>query len=68
MPKTVFDEPGRKVRLDDVSAQPPKGMTREKVEKRFASLGKELFDLQDATAPRRTAASSTSSAASTRAG
>jgi len=46
--KTVFDEPGRKVRLDDVSAEPPKGMTREKAEKRFASLGKELFDLQDA--------------------
>ena len=48
MSKTVFDEPGRKVRLDDVSAEPPKGMTREKAEKRFASLGKELFDLQDA--------------------
>ena len=48
MSKTVFDEPGRKVRLDDVSAEPPKGMTREKAEKRFASLGQELFDLQDA--------------------
>ena len=48
MSKTVFDEPGRRVRLDDVSAEPPKGMTREKAEKRFASLGKELFDMQDA--------------------
>ncbi len=44
----VFDKPGRKLRLDDISAEPPKGMTREKADKRFASLGKELFDLQDA--------------------
>jgi PPK2 family polyphosphate:nucleotide phosphotransferase len=48
VPKTVFDQPGRKVRLDDVPAEPPKGMTREKAERRFASLGKALFDLQDA--------------------
>ena len=48
MPATVFDKPGRKVRLDALSAEPPKGMTREKAEKRFASLGQELFDLQDA--------------------
>ena len=48
MTKTVFDEPGKKVRLDDIPAEPPKGMTREKAEKRFASLGQELFDLQDA--------------------
>ena len=45
---TVFDEPGSKVRLDKLSADPPKGMTREKAEKRFVSLEKELFDLQDA--------------------
>ena len=45
---TVFDEPGRKVRLGDLSAEPPEGMTREQAEKRFASLGEELFDLQDA--------------------
>jgi PPK2 family polyphosphate:nucleotide phosphotransferase len=45
---TVFDQPGRKVRLDDLSAEPPKGMTREKAEKRFVALGQELFDLQDA--------------------
>ena len=48
MPKTVFDKPGRKVRLDDISAEPPKGMTREKAEQRFESLGQELFNLQDA--------------------
>jgi PPK2 family polyphosphate:nucleotide phosphotransferase len=47
-PRNVFDEPGRKVRLNDISAEPPKGMTREKAEKRFIALGKELFDLQDA--------------------
>src|SRR5690242_11928056 len=37
-----------KVNLDDLSAEPPDGMTEEKAEKRFDSLGKELFDLQDA--------------------
>lgn len=48
MSKTVFDKPGGKIRLDDISAEPPKGMTREKAEQRFESLGQELFDLQDA--------------------
>lgn len=48
MPKTVFDEPGRKVRLDDIPADPPKGLTEKKAAKRFATLGQELFDLQDA--------------------
>jgi PPK2 family polyphosphate:nucleotide phosphotransferase len=48
MEQTVFDRPGRKVRLDAIPAEPPKGMSREKAEKRFASLGQELFDLQDA--------------------
>ena len=36
------------MKLDKVSAEPPKGMTEEKAEKRFQSLGEELFDLQDA--------------------
>ena len=44
----VFDKQGAKVRLDAISADPPKGMTREKAEKRFARLGQELFDLQEA--------------------
>lgn len=48
IPKTIFDEPGKKVRLNDISAEPPKGMTRDKAEKRFVALGKELFELQDA--------------------
>jgi PPK2 family polyphosphate:nucleotide phosphotransferase len=48
MARTVFDKRGRKVRLDDISADPPKGVTADKVGKRFASLGQELFDLQDA--------------------
>lgn len=43
----VFDQPGARVRLDGLPAEPPKGMTREKAEKRFAGLGKELFELQD---------------------
>jgi len=45
--KNVFDEPGAKVRLDDISAEPPEDVTREKAEKRFQVLGDELFDLQD---------------------
>jgi PPK2 family polyphosphate:nucleotide phosphotransferase len=48
MTRTVFDKPGQKVRLDDISAAPPKGMTRDKAEKRFAALGDELFAMQDA--------------------
>jgi len=48
MAAKVFDRQGAKVRLDKVSAEPPKGMTREKAEARFAELGRELFDLQDA--------------------
>ena len=45
--KNVFDERGAKVRLDDISAEPPGDVTREKAEKRFEGLGDELFDLQD---------------------
>ena len=48
MSRTTLDKPGGKVRLDDISAEPPKGMTRDKAEARFESLGQELFDLQDA--------------------
>jgi PPK2 family polyphosphate:nucleotide phosphotransferase len=47
MPRTFFDRPGGKVRLDDISAEPPKDMTREKAEPRLAELGEELFALQD---------------------
>ena len=46
--KTVFDEPGAKVRLDDIPADPPKGMTEKRAAKRLAALGGELFELQDA--------------------
>jgi len=44
---TVFDRPGAKVRLERISAEPPKGMTRESAEPRFAELGQELFELQE---------------------
>jgi PPK2 family polyphosphate:nucleotide phosphotransferase len=47
MPKTFFYRPGDKVRLDDISAEPPKDMPREKAEPRLAELGQELFALQD---------------------
>ena len=42
----VFTERG-KIRLDRISADPPKGITKEKARKRFEKLGEELFDLQD---------------------
>jgi PPK2 family polyphosphate:nucleotide phosphotransferase len=45
--RTFFDEPGSKVRLEAVSADPPRGMTEKKAAKRFAALSEELFDLQD---------------------
>lgn len=48
MPKILIDTPNSKVRLNAISADPPKGMTKDRAEKRFATLGKELFDLQDA--------------------
>ena len=48
MPNLVFDKPGRKVRLDEISAKPPKGLTREDAAKRLAVVGEEIFALQDA--------------------
>ena len=47
MTVNVFDKPGAKVRLDDIPAEPPKGMTREKAAKRFAALEKELAAVDD---------------------
>ena len=47
MTRTVFEKKGRRVRLGDISPEPPKGMTRAKAEERLAELGKELFELQD---------------------
>lgn len=43
-----FADRGEKVRLDDISPEPPGGMTKEKAQRRFAELGAELFELQDA--------------------
>jgi PPK2 family polyphosphate:nucleotide phosphotransferase len=48
MADNVYRSPGKKVRLESMSAEPPKGMTREKAAKRLASLGQQLFELQDA--------------------
>jgi PPK2 family polyphosphate:nucleotide phosphotransferase len=47
MTRNVFDKPGARVRLADISADPPKGMTREKAAERLEALGEELFELQD---------------------
>jgi PPK2 family polyphosphate:nucleotide phosphotransferase len=44
----VFNAPGGKVRLERISTEPPKGVTKEAVRKRFEALGAELFELQDA--------------------
>jgi PPK2 family polyphosphate:nucleotide phosphotransferase len=44
---TIFDKQGEKVRLDDISEKPPKGLTEETAQKEFSKLGEELFDLQD---------------------
>jgi PPK2 family polyphosphate:nucleotide phosphotransferase len=43
----VFTERGGKIRLDRISADPPKAVTKEMARERFAGLGEELFDLQD---------------------
>ncbi|MGQ0748987.1 MAG: polyphosphate kinase 2 family protein [Betaproteobacteria bacterium] len=48
MAATVFDQPGKKISLDAISAEPPRGVTREETENRFEALGKELFALQEA--------------------
>lgn len=48
MADNVYKSPGKKVRLEALSAQPPKGMTREKAAKRLALLGRRMFELQDA--------------------
>ena len=44
----VFDKPGRKVKLGDIAAHPPKGASKEKAARRLAALGDEMFRLQDA--------------------
>ena len=48
MASNVFDKPGARVRLADISTDPPKGMTKAKAAERLAVLEKELFELQDA--------------------
>ena len=47
MANIVFDKRGARVRIDDISADPPKGVTREKAEERLATLGEEMFEMQD---------------------
>ena len=43
----VFTEHGAKVRLDRISADPPKGLSKAAARERFAKVGEELFDQQD---------------------
>jgi len=47
MAKTEFTRRGDRVRLEDIPTGPPKGMTKEKAQRRFEALGRELFELQD---------------------
>jgi PPK2 family polyphosphate:nucleotide phosphotransferase len=46
--KTVFAKHGAKVRLDDISTEPPPGISKEQARARLAKLGEEMFELQDA--------------------
>ena len=43
-----FTERGQRVRLDKISADPPRGITKDNARSRFAVLGEEMFELQDA--------------------
>jgi PPK2 family polyphosphate:nucleotide phosphotransferase len=47
MPGTIFRKRGQRVRLGEVSSEPPRGITRARAEERVAELGRELFELQD---------------------
>jgi len=42
-----FDQPGKKVRLDDIPTDPPDDMTKERAAARFEALNEELFKLQE---------------------
>jgi PPK2 family polyphosphate:nucleotide phosphotransferase len=44
---TTIDERDTKIRLDDISTEPEKGVSREDAEARFGELSAELFELQD---------------------
>ena len=44
----VLDKPGKKVRLDSLSAEPPRGMTEARAQKRFAELAHDIFAAQEA--------------------
>jgi PPK2 family polyphosphate:nucleotide phosphotransferase len=44
---TTFDDPAKKVRLSEISTEPPKGITRADADGQLAELGSELFELQD---------------------
>ncbi|HYO66883.1 MAG TPA: PPK2 family polyphosphate kinase [Archangium sp.] len=43
----TIDKQGEKVRLDDISAAPPKKTDRDAAKRELETLGEELFDLQD---------------------
>jgi PPK2 family polyphosphate:nucleotide phosphotransferase len=47
MTATIFDEPGRKVRLADISPDPPSKTSKEEANTRFEELNSELFELQE---------------------
>jgi PPK2 family polyphosphate:nucleotide phosphotransferase len=47
MPANRFDEPALKVRLADISSDPPKRLTKDDANARFEELNSELFKLQE---------------------
>jgi PPK2 family polyphosphate:nucleotide phosphotransferase len=44
---TRLDKMGVSVKLNDISSDPPKGISRQNAQQEFDTLGEELFDLQD---------------------
>lgn len=48
MKDLVYERAGAKVRLEKISAAPPRGMNKERARARFVELGAEMFELQDA--------------------
>jgi PPK2 family polyphosphate:nucleotide phosphotransferase len=47
MPGHVLEKPGKKVRLDAISAEPPPGITEARARRRFAAMADEMLELQE---------------------
>jgi len=47
-PDYVLTQPAKKLRLDDLSAEPPPGVTEARAAKRFDAVSKQIFEAQEA--------------------